>query len=200
MSDCELDNSAIASAHYEPGYSGAGSNSGDSGDERFQDINVGNLFGEMNDGKRKSAEDSDDSDDCASLKEVLVPETQGSITTSTRRKYSMAHDDIVKGRLLFLHVDLETGGEDVGVIQISCVCHDYTKNEVTATFNSYIRPPNYVKVSSWNEHATRITGLHHHSPEITNADQIDIVWPKFKDFCEKKKKRIICWMSCGMEW
>jgi hypothetical protein len=201
MSDCELDNSAIASAHYEPGYSGAGSNSGDSGDERFQDINVGNLFGEMNDGKRKSAEDSDDSDDsddCASLKEVLVPETQGSITTSTRRKYSMAHDDIVKGRLLFLHVDLETGGEDVGVIQISCVCHDYTKNEVTATFNSYIQPPNYVKASSWNEHATRITGLHHHSPEITNADQIDIVWPKFKDFCEKNIGEL--YVGCLVAW
>jgi len=89
--------------------------------------------------------------------------------SSTRRKYAIAHDEIVKGKLLFLHVDLETGGEDVGVIQISCVCHDFAKDEVIATFNSYVKPPNYVKASSWNEHATSITGLHHHSPEIAEV-------------------------------
>jgi len=199
MSDCELDNSAIASAHYKPCYTGApgSSNSGDSDDERFQDINVGNLFGAnitMHDGKRKTAEDTDDSDDS----DEGLPETQGSSSTSTRRKYSMAHDDIVNERFLFLHVDLETGGEDVGVIQISCVCHDYAKNEVTSTFNSYIQPPNHVKASSWNEHATRITGLHHHSPEIANADQIDIVWPKFKDFCEKNIGEV--YVGCLVAW
>ena len=72
MSDCELDNSAIASAHYNKPYIAgrggvAGSCSSDSdSDENFQDVNTGNLFEgnlDMISGNIETAEEADDSDD-----------------------------------------------------------------------------------------------------------------------------------------
>ena len=40
-----------------------------------------------------------------------------------RRNVSIAHDDLQKKRLLFFHVNLETGGPKAGVTQLSAVAY-----------------------------------------------------------------------------
>jgi Inhibitor of the KinA pathway to sporulation, predicted exonuclease len=177
MSDCEVDIDAITNDHCKPCPNSYSSEDSDSDDECCTHIKP--LFVAI---QEKQEEDDDGSDDKKSEDEE---DGVANGIKVVRRKHSMAHDSIVAGNLIFLHVDLETGGEQVGVIQISCVCHDYKTNEVIGTFDSYVRPPASVKPSHWNEHATSITGLNWHSPEIKGADEIHIVWEQFKAFCEK---------------
>jgi hypothetical protein len=33
-----------------------------------------------------------------------------------------------KKKMIYIHIDLETGGEAVGIIQVSAIAHDYTTN------------------------------------------------------------------------
>jgi hypothetical protein len=175
MSDCEVDIDAIINAHCKPCPNSYSSDDSDS-DECCAHVKP--LFVAI---PEEQEEDDDGGDDEKSEEE----EDGVANGIKVRRKHSIAHDSIVAGNLIFLHVDLETGGEEVGVIQISCVCHDYKTNEVIGTFDSYVRPPASVKPSHWNEHATLITGLNWHSPQIKRADEIHIVWEQFKAFCEK---------------
>jgi hypothetical protein len=44
------------------------------------------------------------------------------------RSHSLAHDAFKEEKLIYIHIDPETGGEAVGIIQISAIVHDYTTN------------------------------------------------------------------------
>jgi hypothetical protein len=41
------------------------------------------------------------------------------------RSHSLANDAIKEETLIYIHIDLETGGEAVGIIQMSAIAHDY---------------------------------------------------------------------------
>ena len=81
-------------------------------------------------------------------------EERGTLPKKRRRKaqhpaavprniHSIAHDEIANGNLVLLHIDLETGGEDVGVVQISCVAQKVQDTESLGEFDEYyyVKPP-----------------------------------------------------------
>jgi hypothetical protein len=73
---------------------------------------------------------------------------------------SMAHFDLVDSNIVFLSLDLETGGEYYGIIQLSGQIFRHnladpqqtTFLHVSEKFNEYVRPPDGV---FWNEEARR---------------------------------------------
>jgi hypothetical protein len=104
-----------------------------------------------------------------------------------RRSHSLAHDTIKEEKLIYIHIDLETGGEAVRIIQISSIAHDYTSN---SRFG--------------NPQAEAITGLTHHCDKIKNAQSIVEVWAKFVDWCENvvpagKLGCIVAWNGKGSD-
>ena len=64
------------------------------------------------DGQPTAADESDEEE--SGDNEVTEPPPK-----RPRRKFSIAHDDLVGKKLILLHVDLETAGEAVGVVQLS---------------------------------------------------------------------------------
>ncbi|KAL3905294.1 MAG: hypothetical protein SGARI_004534, partial [Bacillariaceae sp.] len=108
-------------------------------------------------------------------------------------------DALSKGKIRFIHLDLETGGEDVGIIQLSSVAHDANDNkQVGAPFNKYVKPHARVRNRDWSEVAMRITGLSYAKDEIKNADFIDAVWGEWLDWC---KSRIpVGYIGCLVAW
>jgi hypothetical protein len=48
--------------------------------------------------------------------------------------------------LIYIHIEPETGGEAVGIIQIWAIAHEYTTNSRFGTpFNMYVKPPPHIK-------------------------------------------------------
>ena len=91
------------------------------------------------------------------------------------------------GAVVFIHVDIESGGEDVGIIQLSAVAHDSSDNtKLGDTFDMYVRPTSRVRASDWNEEAIKITGLDYNSPEIKSANEMEVVWPQWESWCASK--------------
>eukprot|EP00956_Cyclotella_meneghiniana_P016026 scaffold25077_cov48-Cyclotella_meneghiniana.AAC.2 len=102
---------------------------------------------------------------------------------------SIAHFDLQDGNIVFLSLDLETGGEYwyCGIIQLSgqlfrqnmADTHHKTYITVEETFNQYVRPP---EGAFWNEEACRLShGLTPQSPQIQNGLPFITVWT---NFCE----------------
>jgi hypothetical protein len=59
-----------------------------------------------------------------------------------RCPHSLAHDAIKEEKLIYIHIDLETQGEAVGITQMSAIAHDYTTNSRFGnSFNMYVKPP-----------------------------------------------------------
>ena len=99
------------------------------------------------------------------------------------RWYKAIADKIV----VYIHVDVETGGEEVGIIQLSAVAHDSSTNiKIGRDFNEYIKPPPRITSDKWNHVAVETTGLHWNHPKIKSADLLDIVWPKWVKWCKDK--------------
>ena len=93
-----------------------------------------------------------------------------------RRTESIAHDDIVNGKIVYVHVDVEDGGPLCGLLQISAVILDAEINQI-GQFNHYVKPPDN---AIWNEViANESHHLHSNHPKILTAMSINIVWPEF---------------------
>ena len=76
--------------------------------------------------------------------------------------------------MIQIHIDLETGGEAVGIIQISDIAHDCTTNSQFGTpFNMFIKPTTHIKAKHWSSQAEAITGLTHNCNKIKNAKFVD---------------------------
>jgi hypothetical protein len=107
--------------------------------------------------------------------------------------------------LIYIHIDLETGGEAVRIIQISSIAHDYTSNSRFGNpFNMYVKPPPHVTAKHWSSRAEATTGLTHHCDKIKNAQSIVEVWAKFVDWCENvvpagKLGCIVAWNGKGSD-
>jgi hypothetical protein len=63
---------------------------------------------------------------------------------------SLAHDVIKEEKLIYIHIDLEKGGETVGIIQMPAIAHDSTTNSRFGNaFNMYVKPPPHIKAKNW---------------------------------------------------
>ena len=122
------------------------------------------------DGALADDEDDEDDDDV----ELETVEQVQQATKKARRTHSEAHKEIMDKSLVLLHVDLETAGEAVGVVQLSCVAHDLRTNELIGpeSFNEYIKPPDNITARYWSQKAIDITGLHHNHPSIREAPSV----------------------------
>ena len=102
-----------------------------------------------------------------------------------------AYHYIDRGKAIFLSLDVETGGEYCGILQLSAeICRMIIKQDGssklkdkatdirrdTNTFNKYVEP---AEGAIFAEACTRIHGLSESSPCIKNASDIDVVWSQF---------------------
>jgi hypothetical protein len=101
------------------------------------------------------------------------------------RTKSIAHHDLKANKVVWCSLDLETGGEYCGIIQLSAELFrlnsvDPTRSDYIRepqTFNHYVRPPDG---TFWNEEACqRSHGLTAQSPQIQSASPFVTVWGYF---------------------
>ena len=69
---------------------------------------------------------------------------------------SICHDAITNNKLIAVSLDLETGGENCGVTQISAVAFKLDGSAVGDDFDRYVKPPRSAK---WDQRAVNLTGL-----------------------------------------
>ena len=114
---------------------------------------------------------------------AAVPATTSTTKRKPSRQVSIAHDDIVAGKLVLAHVDIETtAGSDKEIIQLSCVLADYRTNEIIGEFDQYVQPP---KDTDWDLSVCQDTHkILPNDERIIGAATIKEVWPKFVEFCE----------------
>jgi hypothetical protein len=126
---------------------------------------------------------------------------------------SIAHFDLKDNKIAFLSLDLETGGEYCGIIQLSGQLFRQNSTDrrqnafipVEETFNEYVRPPDG---AFWNEEASRLShGLSARSPEIQNGQPFVTVWTNFCSWIQRHvsatEKCILCAYrgeTCDMRW
>ena len=104
------------------------------------------------------------------------------------RKHSLIHDYVEEGKAVFISFDIETGGDDCGIVQISAECFvlDSTTSNgwgerLPNTFDSYVKPP---PSAIWSDHATLVHGIHQGHPFIVDADSLGLFWGKFKSYID----------------
>ncbi len=99
---------------------------------------------------------------------------------------SIAHHHIIQNKAVYCSMDIETGGEFCGLLQLSAQLFRISdKNQATIVleeFNEYIQPPNS---AIWDPPTTAVHGLSSSSPEISRAERITQVWSNFCRFLEK---------------
>jgi hypothetical protein len=122
---------------------------------------------------------------------------------------SIAHHYMTKNRLVFISFDIETSGEQCGIIQISAEIFrlekDGTPSIERETFDEYVKPP---PDAFWNEIACNSThGLHADHEHIKNASSLSDVWQRFESFIErhvgkKQKAVLVAWNGegCDLRW
>ena len=91
---------------------------------------------------------------------------------------SIAHHYMVYSRLVFVSFDIETGGEQCGIIQISAEIFRFEKDGTPSiendSFDEYVRPPSD---AYWNSNSCKRThGLHADHPQIKDASSLSEVW------------------------
>ena len=110
--------------------------------------------------------------------------------------------------LLFIPFDLEHGGDQCGITQLSAVLFRLGSEpdvpESIKVFNEYVLPPTSAK---WNPICIQTTGLHAGHPSILNADEVEEVWGRFYSFLQifiglKERGVLVAWNggTCDLEW
>jgi hypothetical protein len=112
----------------------------------------------------------------ARLAEAALPPK----STNGHKLYSIAHDDIVDKRIVYIHIDIEHGGPKCGMVSISVVFMDADLN-IIGEFDEFIRPPD---TAEWDDNATRVHGYHKNHASIVSAKPIVEVWARFKSSVE----------------
>jgi hypothetical protein len=101
---------------------------------------------------------------------------------------SIAHHDLRANRIVFVSLDVETGGEYCGIIQLSAELFrkntaNSTYNRVSEAFNQYVRPPDG---TIWNEEACHAShGLTAESIQIKDGSPFVAVWVQFCDWVSR---------------
>lgn len=107
--------------------------------------------------------------------------------------------------MIVISLDLETGGEECGVTQISAIAFRLDGTSVGDDFDAYVKPPASAK---WNQISVNLTGLHANDQRIMQADPIETVWPKFTTWVEELPESnddqllLVAWSGTGsdMKW
>ena len=118
-----------------------------------------------------------------------------------------AHELYNSGDFVFVSFNLETGGEDVGVVQISAEIFrlDLIRNKKTTgkykgqineagdtasnirrdpeVFDEYVKPDSEAE---WSTKAMEKNHLHPDNPSVVNASNVTTVWQRFVDRVEQK--------------
>jgi len=123
--------------------------------------------------------------------------TAAAATGRTRQVYSIAHTDMLAGKVVYIHVDLEHTG--VHVCQLSAVITDANGTNL-GTFDEYVRPPAH----EWNTTGCEMShGYKSSDAFIKDADPIEQVWPRFTAKIESyldngnKVGMLIAWSGKG---
>jgi hypothetical protein len=132
---------------------------------------------------------------------------QAAVVTTAKKPrtiHSKAHDDLMNDKCVFFSVDVETGGEHCGIVQISAVEIHFSYDGTDYEFDMYVNPGPGAK---WDSTCTSVTGLSPNDNRIQNAGSIETVWPQFVEFIESqldngaKKGIIVAWngKACEMD-
>ena len=150
--------------------------------------------------------------------------------TTIPRGRSICHPLLKQNKLVFLSLDIETGGENCGIVQLSAeivrlelnreegkTAHDTLANVVRdgtlyhehdnpggGEFNKYVNPG---EDAEWSRAATEITGLSETDARITSAWEIGPVWNSFclwikQNIAEDEHGVIVAYNGAGsdMKW
>jgi hypothetical protein len=113
------------------------------------------------------------------------------ISTGSRSKQnSIISADLNADRCVFFSIDLEHGGDKAGILQLSMEAFTIDKkrlgepfDRLGEPFDMYVKPP---AGSTIPTAMTKVHGLSLSDLRIKNADGIEVVWPKFKQYIESK--------------
>ena len=133
------------------------------------------------------------------------------------RGRSKAHAAIVAGKVVYLSFDIETGGENCGIIQMSGELIRLDLNGTSpgsdtasnirrdaATFNEYVNPG---EEAEWDEYGLGIHGLSPSDKRIVEAGDMTVVWNKFiawisSNTTPDETLALVAWngAACDMKW
>lgn len=102
--------------------------------------------------------------------------------SSKKSSYLIAHEFLVQKKVVYFSLDVETGGPECGILQISIVAAS-ADGAILDTYNEYVKPPDS---AIWDPKAQEVSGLHKKHPSIRSAKPIEEVWPSFKAFIENQ--------------
>ena len=129
-------------------------------------------------------------DNEAPVDEEEEEETMPPPKKKPKHLHSIAHEHFTEKELVFLSLDVETGGENVGLIQLLCVSYDPNANNPPTNgkdeFDEYIKPLKNVEAGDWNQINIELTGIQPNDEKMINASELEDVWPRFKAFCEAR--------------
>jgi hypothetical protein len=129
------------------------------------------------------------------LKALFVP-------TKPKLTNYIVHNDWVGHCSMIIHVNLEHGGNECGVIQLSVVAYNPKENKVVGEFDNYIKPP---ANAVWSNCASKVHGIYPTKHRIASAMGLVAFWKQFVMFIKGhldhgSKKGIIAAESCSCEW
>jgi hypothetical protein len=124
--------------------------------------------------------------------------------SSKKSSCSIAHEFLAQKKVVYFSLDVETGGPECGILQISIVAAS-ADGDILDTYNEYVKPPDS---AIWDPKAQEVSGLHNNLPFIRSAKPIEEVWPSFKAFIENQLNRadmkgiMVAWngASCDMDY
>jgi hypothetical protein len=121
-----------------------------------------------------------------------------------RRTHSVAHEDFGAKNIVLFNVDLETGGNLCGPVQISVAAFDPHNKISLVEFDSYVKPAFGAK---WNQFTINVHGIEPSQQRIKDARQIEAVWHDLLEYFHRlleggKKGIILAWggKACDVEW
>jgi hypothetical protein len=121
-----------------------------------------------------------------------------------RRTHSIAHADFNADNIVLFNVDLETGGNLCGPVQISVAAFDPHNKISMGEFDSYVKPANGAK---WCQHTINVHGIEPSQQRMKDASPIEVVWHELLKYFERlleggKKGILLAWggKACDVEW
>jgi hypothetical protein len=141
---------------------------------------TGHAAEDNDDESDEEEEEELDIDPLVAMEEAApVASTAGGGARQPRRQHSIAHADIIDGKIVFFDVDVECINDD-DLIQLSCVISN-ANGDIIAVFDRFIKPP---ADAQWLHEACKSHKYEKDDPRITNAEGIKSVWKAFVDTVE----------------
>jgi hypothetical protein len=121
-----------------------------------------------------------------------------------RRTHSVAHEEFEAKNIVLFNVDLETGGDSCGPVQISVAAYDPHGMKNLAEFDSYVKP---AKGAQWSQATINVHGILPSQQRIKDASELEEVWYCLLQYFQLllqggKKGIILAWggKACDVEW